>query len=95
MLLQSCAYPNFWEGADRVSGQLHRNKGCPFSGLTRSGRVWRKVPESEAWSVDQPLHWAPQNLSLKDSSLARRVPGDLSLVFLLIGGLTVKRNVHI
>ena len=24
---------------------------CPFSGVTKSGRVWRKVPESDAWSV--------------------------------------------
>ena len=39
------------EGADRVSGQLRRDKECPFSGVTRSGRVWRKVPESDARSV--------------------------------------------
>ena len=25
-------------------------KECPFSGVTKSGRVWRKVPESEARS---------------------------------------------
>ena len=25
---------------------------CPFSGVTKSGRVWRKVPESDARSVD-------------------------------------------
>ena len=24
---------------------------CPFSGVTSSGRVWRKVPESDALSV--------------------------------------------
>ena len=24
---------------------------CPFSGVTKSGSVWRKVPESDAWSV--------------------------------------------
>ena len=34
------------EGADRVGGQLRRNKECPFSGVTKSGSVWRKVPES-------------------------------------------------
>ena len=39
------------EGADRVVGQLHGNKECPFSGVTKSGRVWRKVPESDARSV--------------------------------------------
>ena len=26
-------------------------KQCPFSGVTKSGRVWRKVPESDARSV--------------------------------------------
>ena len=26
-------------------------KECPFSGVTNSGRVWRKVPESDAQSV--------------------------------------------
>ena len=25
---------------------------CPFSGVTKSGRVWRKVPESDDRSVD-------------------------------------------
>ena len=39
------------EGADRVAGQLRGDKECPFSGVTKSGRVWRKVPESGARSV--------------------------------------------
>ena len=39
------------EGADRVAGQLCGDKECPFSGVTKSGRVWRKVPESGARSV--------------------------------------------
>ena len=43
--------PNLSEGADRVAGQLHGDKECPFSGTTKSGRVWRKVPESDARSV--------------------------------------------
>ena len=34
-----------------VAGQLHGDKECPFSGVTKSGRVWRKVPESDARSV--------------------------------------------
>ena len=51
LLLQPCQYPNLSEGADRVGGQLHGDKECPFSGVTRSGRVWRKVPESDARSV--------------------------------------------
>ena len=44
-------YPNLSEGADRVGGQLRGDKECPFSGVTKSGRVWRKVPESDARSV--------------------------------------------
>ena len=39
------------EGGDRVAGQLRVDKECPFSGVTKSGRVWRKVPESDARSV--------------------------------------------
>ena len=39
------------EGADRVGGQLRGDKECPFCGLTKSGRVWRKVPESGVRSV--------------------------------------------
>ena len=41
----------FLECADRVAGQLRGDKECPFSGVTRSDRVWRKVPESDARSV--------------------------------------------
>ena len=48
-------YPNFSEGSDRVGGQLCRDKECPFSGVTSSGRVWRKVPESDARSVPLTL----------------------------------------
>ena len=51
LLSQSYQYPNLSEGADRVGGQLCGDKECPFSGITKSGRVWRKVPESEAQSV--------------------------------------------
>ena len=50
LLPQSYQYPNLSEGADRVGGQLRGDK-CPFSGVTKSGRVWRKVPESDARSV--------------------------------------------
>ena len=31
---------NLSEGADGVGGQLRRDKECPFSGVTSSGRVW-------------------------------------------------------
>ena len=41
------------EGADRVGGQLRGDEECPFSGVTKSGRVWRKVPESDARSLDE------------------------------------------
>ena len=45
----------FPEGADRVAGQLRGDKECPFSGVTKYGRVWRKVPESDARSVTSSL----------------------------------------
>ena len=48
----SVGYPNLSEGADRVGGQLRGDKECPFSDITSSGRVWRKVPEGGAWSVN-------------------------------------------
>ena len=48
---QSYQYPNLSEGADRVGGQLRADKESPFSGVTKSGRVRRKVPESDARSV--------------------------------------------
>ena len=37
--------------SEGTGGQLREDKECPFSGVTNSGRVWRKVPESDAWSV--------------------------------------------
>ena len=55
LLLQSYKYPNLLEGADRVAGQLCGDKECPFSGVTKSGRVWRKVPESDAQSVQTAM----------------------------------------
>ena len=51
LLPQSYRYPNLSKGADRVGGQLRGDKECSFSGVTKSGRVWRKVPESCARSV--------------------------------------------
>ena len=51
LLLQSYQYPNLSECADRVGGQLRGDKECPFSGVTKSGRVCREVPESDARSV--------------------------------------------
>ena len=51
LLPQSYQYPNLSEGADCFSGQLRGDKECPFSGVTKFGRVWRKVLESDARSV--------------------------------------------
>ena len=51
LLPQSYQYPNLSVGADRVAGQLRGDKECLFSGVTKSGRVWRMVPESNARSV--------------------------------------------
>ena len=51
-------YPNLSEGTDRVGGQLRGDKECPFSGVTKSGRVWRKVPESDARSVSMMVMWS-------------------------------------
>ena len=51
LLPQSYQYPNLSEGADSIGGQLRGDKECPFSGVNKSGRVWRKVPESDVRSV--------------------------------------------
>ena len=51
LLPQSCQYLNLSKGADCVGGQLRGDTECPFSGVTKSGIVWRKVPESDARSV--------------------------------------------
>ena len=57
LLPQSYQYSNLSEGADRVAGQLRGDKECrrPFSGVTKSGRIWRRVPESGARSVHRAL----------------------------------------
>ena len=70
-LPQSYQYPNLSEGADCVGGQL-----CLCSGVTKSGRIWRKVPESDAWS-----EW-------KTFSIPFKLIGDTPhlLDFTLVGG---------
>ena len=53
------------EGADCIGGQLHGDKECLFSGITNSGRVWRKVPESDAGSVSHThTHTHPHPLGV-------------------------------
>ena len=47
----SYQYPNLSEGADLTGGQVCGDKECPVSGVTKSGRVWRKAPEGDALSV--------------------------------------------
>ena len=51
LLSQSYQYPNLSEGAAHIGEQLRGDRECPFSGATKSGRVWRKMPESDARSV--------------------------------------------
>ena len=34
---------------------VHGDKECPVSGVTKSGRVWWKVPESNARSVNPTM----------------------------------------
>ena len=47
----TCVLADLSESADRVGAQLRGDKECPFSGVTNSGIVRRKVPESDARSV--------------------------------------------
>ena len=56
LLPQCYYYPNLLEGTDCIGGQLHGDKEYPFSGVTNSGRVWRKVPESGARSVPTAVY---------------------------------------
>ena len=66
--------PKPLKGADHVNGQVHRDKECPFSGIPNSGRVWRKVPESDPRSVvrtlsmcsEKPTCTQPHNLSFAE-----------------------------
>ena len=65
LLQQSYQYPNLSESADRVAGQMRGDKECPFSGVTKSGRVWREVPESGARGVRR--HVWPSAFSPKET----------------------------
>ena len=68
VLSHNYLYPNLSEGADRVAGQMRGDKECPFSGVTKYGRVWRKVPESDARRVSR----------LVKTNLSRHYSQDLS-----------------
>ena len=53
-LFLGCFYSHISTGTFQralTAGQLRGDKECPFSGVTKSGRVWSKVPESDAGSV--------------------------------------------
>ena len=76
LLPQPYRYPNLSGGADRVGGQLHGDKECPFSGVTKSGRVWRKVPESDAQSVTMVMTFTVQ---LRGCHMNQR-PGNKAVV---------------
>ena len=45
-------------GGHRRAGQLRGYKEFPFSGVTKFGRVWREVPESDARSVGTSMDMA-------------------------------------
>ena len=55
---------------DNVGGQLCGDKDCSFSGMSISGRVWRKVPESKVgvgalvWNQTLEKMWRSANVLL-------------------------------
>ena len=53
-------------------------KGAPFSGVTKSGRVWRKVPESDAQSVGLSQSITQHKLTGSKNS------GHMSLLYLFL-----------
>ena len=59
-------------GADHVAGQLRGDKECPFSGVTKSGRVWRKVPESNARSVGSAVLHFPEEIKIRMTPVSSR-----------------------
>ena len=65
LLPQSYQYPNLSEGTDRVGGQLRGDKECPFICVTKSGRIWRMEPESDAPSVDTPPTACPATIPVQ------------------------------
>ena len=74
MLPQSYQDSNLLEGADRVGGQLRGDKECPFSGVTKSGRVWRKVPESGARSVPSSMQgMSTQSITIRERAVIRKL----------------------
>ena len=48
---------------------MRGDKECPLSGVTKSGRVWRKVPESGARSVGKALSGWPHHTETRKGSV--------------------------
>ena len=76
VLGHSYQYPNLSEGADRVGGQLRGDKQGPFSGVTKSGRGWRKMPESDARSVGERPSWMCEKIWSPKAHGYRYSPSD-------------------
>ena len=51
-LISCLSTQTFWRA---LTASVHNRADteCPITGITNSGRVWRKVPESNVWSVHQ------------------------------------------
>ena len=63
-------YPTLSEGADNVDGQVRRDKEFSSS----SGRVWRKVPESDAGRVHTDTQRYKVGDVTSNGRVWRRVP---------------------
>ena len=61
--------PDLSEGAESVDGHLRGDKKRPFSGVTNSGRVWKKVPET---MVGVCIHRRLYRIFVKQSSRSSR-----------------------
>ena len=54
LLPQSYQYPNLSEGTDHVGGQLHGDKECPFSDITKSDSL-EEGARKRCSECDKPL----------------------------------------
>ena len=77
MLLSLLLYPNIWgggggggEGANSIGGQLRGDKECPFSGVTNSGKVWRKGTGKRGLECDTVANPYQENVHLSYSFYA-------------------------
>ena len=49
--------PTSFGGRQQLGRQLREDEECPFNGVTSSGRVCRKVPESDARSAQRSVSY--------------------------------------